>query len=72
MVDGNCNSCVYFVDHKMMGVCQRYPNFAHRHSTEWCGEYKAIPKVDQPTVEVIGEKQIQFVRKPGRPAKVAT
>lgn len=71
MVEGNCNSCGFFEDHKMMGVCKRYPTFANRHSTEWCGEYKASPKIEAPKVEVIGEKQIQFVRKPGRPAKVA-
>jgi hypothetical protein len=65
MVDGHCNSCVYFEDHKMMGVCKRYPSYANRHSTEWCGEHKAVPKIE-PIPEVT---QVNIVRKLGRPAK---
>jgi hypothetical protein len=65
MVDGHCNSCVYFEDHKMMGICKRYPSYANRHSTEWCGEYKALPKIE-PIPEVA---QVNIVRKAGRPAK---
>ena len=66
MVTGHCNSCVYFEDHKMMGICRRYPNYANRHSTEWCGEHKSAPKTDiQPEA-----KNVQMIiRKPGRPAK---
>jgi hypothetical protein len=70
MVDGNCKSCLYFTDFKIMGQCKRYPMYQNRHSTEWCGEYKAAPVAEptQPTettVEIFGMEP----KKRGRPAK---
>jgi hypothetical protein len=68
MVDGHCNSCVYFEDHKMMGVCKRYPSYSNRHSTEWCGEYKPAPQIEQEPIKLVEAKAaIEIARKPGRP-----
>jgi hypothetical protein len=70
MVDGNCKSCLYFTDFKMMGQCKRYPMYQNRHSTEWCGEYKAAPVLEpvQLTAVVVGISSAES-KKRGRPAK---
>jgi hypothetical protein len=70
MVDGNCNSCVYFTDFKVMGTCKRFPQYANRHATEWCGEYKAKPPLKEEVVEVFDIPADITAKKRGRPAKV--
>lgn len=83
MVDGNCNSCVYFTDFKVMGTCKRFPQYANRHATEWCGEYKGQPLSKKEAVEVLDAVNLVFekelensikdditAKKRGRPAKV--
>ena len=83
MVIGHCNSCVYFEDHKMMGVCKRFPQYANRHATEWCGEHKGQPLSKKEAVEVLDAVNLVFekelensiktdipTKKRGRPAKV--
>ncbi len=70
MVDGNCNSCVYFTDFKVMGTCKRFPQYANRHATEWCGEYKAKPPLKEEVVEVFDIPVDISAKKRGRPAKV--
>ena len=66
MVEGNCKSCLYFTDFKIMGQCKRYPAYQNRHSTEWCGEYKAAPP------EPVAPEMVEIIdntKKRGRPAK---
>jgi hypothetical protein len=40
-----CLSCIYFLntDNDFIGSCRRYPLYQNRHSSEWCGEFSAIP-----------------------------
>ena len=83
MVEGNCSTCVYFTDFKMMGTCKRFPQYANRHATEWCGEYKGQPLSKKEAEEVIDAVKLVFeeelkdfsnadipAKKRGRPAKV--
>jgi len=73
MAKDNCSSCLYFTDFKIMGQCKRYPLYQNRHSTEWCGEFKAAPVAFEPepspptdvAVEIFGMEP----KKRGRPAK---
>lgn len=67
MADVNCKSCVFFIDHQIMGQCRRFPVFQNRHFTEWCGEHKS--KVVM-TVTITDEKvAIEEPKRRGRPPK---
>lgn len=56
--DSKCESCMFWVDRNIIGVCQRYPQHVNKHKVEWCGEYKS--HFEEPK------------RKPGRPKKEAS
>ena len=69
MADSNCNSCIFFVDHQIMGQCRRFPLFQNRHKTEWCGEHKAQIVVSMTITDdkvTVAEAE---PRKRGRPPK---
>jgi len=53
-----------------MGTCKRFPQYANRHATEWCGEYKAKPPLKEDVVEVFDIPADITAKKRGRPAKV--
>jgi len=72
VADSNCNSCIFFVDHHIMGQCRRFPTFQHRHKTEWCGEYKAPVVMTMTVTEntlTVTETPIEQKRR-GRPPRV--
>ena len=46
--DFSCESCIFWADRNIIGVCQRYPQPVNKHKTEWCGEFKAEVKVGRP------------------------
>jgi hypothetical protein len=39
MPDGNCKSCLHFLNTEVMGQCRRFPTYQNRHANEWCGEF---------------------------------
>lgn len=70
MADSNCNSCVFFVDHQIMGQCRRFPLFQNRHKTEWCGEHKAPVVVTMTVTEDTIAVTETEPKKRGRPPKM--
>ena len=70
MADVNCNSCVFFVDHQIMGQCRRFPLFQNRHKNEWCGEHKAQIVVTMTITEDKVTATEAEPKKRGRPPKL--
>ena len=46
-----CESCRYWQNQNIIGLCRRYPQHANKHYSEWCGEHTIERKlVDLPVV----------------------
>lgn len=43
-----CESCVFWLDQQITGVCRRYPQYQHKSAREWCGEYLSDIKLEPP------------------------
>jgi hypothetical protein len=70
MAGENCNSCVYFTDHHIMGQCRRFPVFQNRHKTEWCGEHKSPVVVTMTVTDETLTVTETPIKKRGRPPRV--
>ncbi len=35
----NCETCIFWLDQKITGLCRRFPRYQNKHKNEWCGEY---------------------------------
>lgn len=48
-----CETCKYWQNQNIIGLCRRYPQHSNKHLSEWCGEYSAVRKiVELPMVEM--------------------
>lgn len=65
--DSKCETCIYWADRNIMGICRRYPATQNKQKTDWCGEFKTWIL---PTTQIVHVEEVK--RKPGRPKKNAT
>lgn len=49
-----CESCRFWQDKNIIGVCRRYPHNYNKHRSEWCGEHS-----QHPTAEPVKRKYVR-------------